>query len=125
LTFVWLSCQAASLSAFVVAASGRDLAESIRTCFQAATSDECPMHGPDGQPCPMHRDGGSTGADEKSCAIRALDGPDAALANLLPVPGVLVAQASDRAGDDRSSVTPAPVRFPSAPSALDTPPPRS
>lgn len=57
--------------------------------------------------------------------MRALDGPDAALASLFSVPGVLIAGTDVPSDAGRSALTATLDHVPAAPATLDTPPPRS
>jgi hypothetical protein len=133
LSLAWLACQATSLTALLPqdccpahhqpAEASKDCHEKEATQAQQAAADQCPMHSADGKPCPMH--GGAQNQD-RPCAMRGTcNGPAAALATLLSIPGILADESPvavvDRIGTLVSTDDVSPSLF----VPLDTPPPRS
>lgn len=127
-TFAWLSCQVAALTALLPVecyAAYQNLAVKTPDCLETTSEDACPMRGVDGDACPMHDGSNQADADEQ-CAMRGIhNGPAVALAALLSIPGVLLAETSAVVEQSASLVTPQAVRLSGAPIALDPPPPRS
>lgn len=126
-TTIWLLCQTLSVSALLPRLccpehDGQAVATGDDHCAKQAAADECPMAGPDGQPCPEHANGGS----HADCVMRGTcAAPAVALLSLLSVPGVLT-------DGTRVPVDPAAtdVIVPSSwavgvDASHDTPPPRS
>jgi hypothetical protein len=121
---VWLSCQAASLSALApqdCCPAHRAAAEGDPECHQTG-DDTCPMHAADGKACPAHA---SDDEDRSPCVMRGTcEGPAVALASLFSVNGILAERlqvpydvtSSRLIGSDHRS-TPLVVTH-------DTPPPR-
>lgn len=125
-TFAWLSCQIAALSAIVpgVCCAAHQAAGAAE-CHETTPEDACPMRGVDGQACPMH-DGSHTPDASEQCAMRATCSmPAMALASVFSVPGVLFTQSTASIDTHVSLLTDATDRLPTAPAALETPPPRS
>ena len=79
-TAAWLFVQAALLFALLP----RDCCASHRAaaspgCHEQAAARQCPMRGPDGTPCPMHRAGTHRGA-EVDCSLQGTcNGPMAGM----------------------------------------------
>jgi hypothetical protein len=124
-TMLWLACQVASISAltiFDLTAVGRD----AKDCLQAGPAEQCPMHGADGQPCPMHR---GTHHDEQergaTCSLRGTsDASGGQLGGLFSLPGVLPSAVVTVIEDGASFVVERMAALRPASISLDTPPPR-
>src|SRR5262245_14643934 len=128
---VWLACQAGSLAAFLpqdCCPDHRQLA--AKDCHENPTAnDQCPMHQADGKACPMHSGAGSPGSSDsqnRPCAMRGTcNGPAAALATLLSIPGVLVDQSPVPVDDRISTVVLTAELSLRLSIPHDTPPPRA
>lgn len=128
LAVVWLACQAGSLAAFLPQDCCPDHRQpAARDCHEKPlASDQCPMHQADGGPCPMHNGAGRAERQNRPCAMRGTcNGPAAALATLLSIPGVLVAQSPAPVNDQISTVVLAVELPPGLFVPHDTPPPRA
>jgi hypothetical protein len=130
LSLAWLACQAGSLTAFLpqdCCPAHHQPAEASKDCHEqqaaAGPADQCPMHSADGKPCPMH--GGSQDQD-RPCAMRGTcNGPAAALATLLSIPGILADRSPVAIVDNVAALVSTDDVSPSLFVPLDTPPPRS
>ena len=128
LAVVWLACQIGSLAAFLPQDCCPDHRQpAARDCHETpAASDQCPMHRADGKPCPMHAGTGSSESQNRPCAMRGTcNGPAAALATLLSIPGVLVDQSPAPVDDRISAIVLTAEVSPSLSVQHDTPPPRA
>jgi len=130
----WLLAQAATLAAFVP----RDCCEGHAharaeaqvppgtTCHRQVTPVvECPMPGPDGTPCPMHRGHANTPSSKECRMTGSCPGPSAALLAVLSNHGVLadIATATPDAGAGQA-VAPIAERVTPFFTPPDSPPPR-
>ena len=122
---VTLLLQAASLGALLprhcCSAHDHEAGRRAATCHEAPAAVQCPMRGPDGEACPMHRS--QAAAPETAperCVMRGTcDGPMSAMVALLSQLGVLPSATSApvQAGD-----TGVVVAIVLDPDRLDTPP---
>jgi len=125
---VWLACQVGSLSAFLPQDCCPDHRQpAAKDCHQQSAApvaeDQCPMHQADGKPCPMHSSAGNQG---RPCTMRGTcNGPAAALATLLSIPGILADQSPASVDDKLSTLVLTPELSLSLSVPHDTPPPRA
>jgi hypothetical protein len=122
-TFAWLLCQVASLSAFVPDQCCASHAAEAAAKEKAAACHEAPAPEPkDGDACPMHH--GSKAHD--CCKIsNACDGPGTHLTTLFAYVGVLESRASSSVTLESTAVpapTSVPLRYRLA--TPDAPPPK-
>lgn len=126
-TTIWLLCQTLSVSAFMPRLccpehDGQAAAAGDDHCARTAAADECPMAGPDGQPCPEHANGGS----HADCVMRGTcAAPAVALLSLFSVPGILADGTRVPADLASAAFVASPHAATSVPAPHDTPPPRS
>ncbi len=138
IAIVWLTCQAASLAAFVpeqccvshvAEAAAKEIAAAADDCHEEAEApkpepgDACPMDHGDGAACPMH----SSKSSGNGCAMRnSCEGPGTHLIMLFAFLGAIERPATTAIVLES---TPAPISAPASPRfrslTPDSPPPKA
>ena len=126
---VCLLLQAASLGALVprdCCSTHEHDAGRAASCHDARTAVQCPMRGPDGAACPMHRDGAATEQTGTDCALRgACSGPMSGMVALLSQIGVMPSSTAAAGDIGDTALVLAYVLQPDRPGTPpDSPPPR-
>jgi len=124
-TLIWLSCQAASISAMALVDSGT--LQAGKTCVEAGPAEQCPMRGINGEPCPMHRGTHTDSHDrDESCTLRSTSSDSATLLGaVFSAPGVLPVASLTPLVLEETAIAASPAPLPAVSVLLDTPPPRA